>query len=312
MRIVVTGASGFVGRWFCEVARAAGHELIGLAHEPEAPEADGIAWRTGFDLRDGAVVERTLREAEPDAVVHLAAVSSVGQSWRDVGATLETNLLGTTHLLRAAMAQERAVDLLLVGSAEVYGAAGTEAEPLREECALAPANPYAATKAAQEMLALGLRELLPGRVILTRSFPHTGPGQAPNFVIPNWTRQLVELRARGGGTLEVGDTSVVRDIADVRDVAAAYLALLESEQADGVYNVCTGRGHALSDVLAALQELVGVEADVRVDPSRLRPTEIRSLIGSPARLQAATGWQPQRELRQTLADVVTDIVRAGG
>jgi GDP-4-dehydro-6-deoxy-D-mannose reductase len=176
-----------------------------------------------------------------------------------------------------------------------------------EDLPLEPRNPYGASKAAQEMIG---RALVRGsdRLVLARGFPHTGPGQRPPFVVPQWALDLLRMR-RGElpPVLSVGDLDVVRDLVDARDVAEAYVALLESPEAEGVFNVCGGRGYPLRDVLARLCAVIGVEPDVRTDAARLRPTEIRSLVGSRERLGRATGWAPRRAFDDTLRDLVAEL-----
>ena len=308
MRILVTGASGFVGRHFVALAQAAGHEIVATVQEDSAPpELDALSvCVTGFDVREESVCARVVQDAAPTALVHLAGVSSVGYSWRHPFETFDVNVIGTMNMLRAVQAYGECRIALTVGSAEAYGSDGTAEHPLLEEDPLRPLNPYGGSKAAQEMLAMGLRNLLDCRMVAARSFPHSGPGQQRPFVLPDWTAQLLEIRSTPR-PLRVGNVDVVRDILDVRDVAAAYLALLETPTAEGVFNVCSGRGHRLLDVLKELSKIVGVSLEVQIDETRVRPDEIQSLVGSSRRLRDTTGWSPSHELRTTLEDLVASV-----
>lgn len=314
MRILVTGADGFVGQHVVAALLQRGHEVVGgiTGREPELTTlgtdfAAGVAWRS-FDLRDGASVTDLVQRADPDAVLHLAGVASVSESWRDPSLTFQVNVQGAIHLLMALRnlppaSRRRAV--VLVGSGEAYGRDGTEDAPLHEDVPLRPLSPYAASKAAQEMLgwAMGRTETL--RLVQTRSFQQTGPGQRPVYVTVDWAMQLVAIRdGRAPATLRVGNLDVVRDFLDVRDAADAYIRLLEDQDVEGVFNVCSGRGLSLRHLLDTLEAAVGVEVQVEVEPSRLRPAEVSSLVGTHERLTAAVGWKPVRALERTLVDLV--------
>jgi GDP-4-dehydro-6-deoxy-D-mannose reductase len=315
MRLLVTGADGFVGQHVLDALLRAGHHVAGAitGTAPDlttlsADDARRVDWVT-FDLRDAAATRRTVLDLAPDAVLHLAAASSVSRSWKDPDTAFQVNATGALHLLTAIRqlpspdGPPRAV--VLVGSGEAYGRPGTEADPLQESSPLRPSSPYGASKAAQEMLGWALGRSPDTRLVLTRSFTQTGPGQTPTFVTIDWATQLLSIR-RGHRepVLEVGNVDVVRDFLDVRDAAGAYVALLESPEASGAFNVCSGRGVSLHDLLDALQRAVGVEVEVRPDPERLRPADIPSMVGDPGRLREATGWTPRYGLDETLADVV--------
>jgi GDP-4-dehydro-6-deoxy-D-mannose reductase len=316
VRVLLTGADGFVGQHVARLLLARGHDVVGaISHVPPSlrllgdAEARAVAWRP-FQLTDPASIRAAVAEAKPEAVVHLAGSSSVARSWERPAEVMQVNALGALHLLLAlrdvpATGSRRPV--LLAGSAESYGREGTEREPLVEDLPLEPRNPYAASKAAQEMMGWALAQGS-DRLLLARGFPHSGPGQRPPFVLPQWTHDLLRMR-RGElpPVLSVGNLDVVRDLVDVRDVAEAYVALLEAPEAEGVFNVCSGRGYRLGDVLAKLCALVGVQPEVRTDPTRLRPSDIRSLVGSRERLSRATGWTPKRSLDEMLRDLVADL-----
>lgn len=319
MRVFVTGADGFVGQHTLAALLEAGHEVTGAitgsepALETLSPTlADRIDW-VSFDLRNPDAVGRAVQEARPDAVLHLAALSSVSRSWSQPDDTFEVNAAGTIHLLRAIRALDpppRPRPVVLVGSGEAYGQNGTDHAPLTESTPLRPLNPYAASKAAQEMVGWALGRTDHTRLVQTRSFTQTGPGQSPTFVTVDWASQLLAIRDEGREpVLRVGNIDVVRDFLDVRDAADAYLALLETPDAHGVFNVCSGRGVPLRTLLERLQAVAGVDVDVRVDPDRLRPADITSLVGDPARLTTATGWRPTRPLDRTLEDTLGHLER---
>lgn len=306
MRLLVTGASGFVGRHLLRALAERGDVSVHAAHGGEgtpawaAEEAPGAAWLS-LDLTSGASVEEAVRRARPDAAIHLAAQSSVGGSFRDPLGTWEVNATGTLRLLRALGAGRR---VLVAGSSEVYGAAPPEEQPLREEAPLRPASPYAASKAAAEAVALQMVRAGESHAIVTRSFNHTGPGQDARFALPSFARQLAEVAAgRGEPALRVGNLSPRRDFLDVRDVARAYLVLLDRGEAGGVYNVCSGEAHALRELVETMVALSGTEARIEVDPARVRPVDLPLLVGDASRLRAL-GWAPEIPLRRTLEDLL--------
>ncbi len=322
MRVLVTGADGFVGQHVLAELLRRGHGVVGgIAGERPAPGTLGedarqaVEWAR-FDLRDASSVERLVTESEPDAVVHLAAASSVFRSWQEPEHTFEVNTGGTLKLLLAVGGLPTPLvrrPVLLVGSGEAYGRSGTEADPLTEALPLRPTSPYAASKAAQEMLGWAFGGDHAVRMIQTRTFPHLGPGQAATFVAPDWAVQLLAIeRGERPATLRVGNLDVVRDFLDVRDGAAAYADLLETDTAAGVYNVCSGRPTPLRTLLEALVRVVGVQVTLDTDPARLRPADIPSLVGDPTRLIAETGWRPHRTLDDTLRDLVAHLRAAPG
>lgn len=322
MRVLVTGADGFVGQHLVAELLGRGHAVVGgiLGREPAAgtlgrDDRARVTW-TPFDLRDAGSVERLVSSARPDAMVHLAAASSVSRSWKRPAETFEVNATGALHLLLAVAALPAPTlprPVVLVGSGEAYGRPGTEAEPLRESSPLRPANPYAASKAAQEMLGWAFGSDGGVRMVQTRTFPQTGPGQESTFVTPDWAGQLLAIeRGERPPTLRVGNLDVIRDFLDVRDGAAAYAELLETDATSGVYNVCSGRGISLRDLLSMLERAVGVEVKVETDPAKLRPADIPSLVGDPGRLMADTGWRPHRTLDETVRDLVAELRSGGG
>ncbi len=288
MHAFLTGGAGFVGQWLQEHLSASGDEI-------EAPEVD---------VTDGAALRDAVLTAMPDAIYHLAAISNVGESWGDPVRTLEVNAMGTLNLLEAARALAHPPTVLLVCSSEVYGRVGPDALPLTEDSPLRPVSPYAASKVAAEFLGLQafLAHQLP--VVRVRAFNHIGPGQAPTFVVSSLARQIAEVERRGGGSVMVGNLSTRRDFTDVRDVVRAYRLLVERGTAGDVYNVCSGQAVAVEEVARRLITLAHADLHLEVDPARVREVETPVLLGSPAKLVAATGWVPEYTLDQTLGDVL--------
>ena len=258
-----------------------------------------------YDITDPAALHRMLEQHEPDWIVHLAAQSHVPTSWECPAQTIALNAGGTATLLQVLSEAGFKGRLLYVSSADVYGAVPEAELPVTEERAPAPRNPYASSKVAAEVLCRQWAITRPLDVVIARPFNHTGAGQRADFVLPSFARELARIRRRGGpAQLQAGDIDVTRDFLDVRDVVAAYLALLESGRTGEIYNVCSGREVLLKDALALLMQAAGVEAEVVTDASRLRPAEQRRMCGSHQKLTDTTGWQPRVAWRDTLAALV--------
>jgi GDP-4-dehydro-6-deoxy-D-mannose reductase len=319
VRVLITGVSGFVGGHLVERVRAEHPqaELFGLVKPHGVVRGDEPAGVTCLeaDLDDAAGVAAAVLAARPERVIHLAGQSSVQHSWMNPGGTLCTNVLGLVHLVEALLEHSLAPRLLVIGSADEYGAVDAAELPIREERALRPRSPYAVSKAAQSLLAREYAGQAGLWVVCTRTFPHTGPRRGEAFAESSFARQLAEIEAgRREPVLRVGNLDAVRDFSDVRDVVRAYWSLLEHGVCGQAYNVCSGTGVSIRELLERLIELSRVRVEVRVDPERLRPADIPALIGDPGKLRQATGWRPQLPLDQTLRDLLgywRERVRAG-
>jgi GDP-4-dehydro-6-deoxy-D-mannose reductase len=257
------------------------------------------------DVEDPAAVRDALGQLRPDGILHLAAQSSPQRSLEDPGGTLRTNVLGLLNLLEGARAHGLAPRVLAVGSAEEYGRVEPSDLPLREDAPLRPLTPYAVSKVAQGFVGLqyALSAGLP--VVRTRTFHHTGPRRGENFAESSFARQLAEIEAgRREPVLEVGNLDAVRDFTDVRDVVRAYWALLDRGEPGEVYNVCSGQGLRLAELLDELRRQSGQDVEVQVDSARLRPVDVPVVVGDPSRLRQATGWEPCTPLSRTLRDLL--------
>lgn len=309
MRILITGAAGFVGRHLTTRLAQAGHDLIGIEHRCQ-PEAHAWAARAGLVLKEGNVADREttaalVTAAAPEAVIHLAAVTSVPESLRDPDLTWRVNLMGTLNLLDAVRDHAPGARVLVVSSSEVYGKVPPEAQPITEDHPLRPVTPYAASKAAADLAAFQYAAGQGLDVIRVRPFNHTGPGQSPRFVCADFARQVARLEARGQpGQLHVGNLSAQRDFTDVRDIVRAYELALQRGQTGAVYNLASGLPRPVSWIAETLVAAARVPIRIVCDAKRHRPVDLPVVRGSAERFRAVAGWRPAIPLEQTLADLL--------
>jgi GDP-4-dehydro-6-deoxy-D-mannose reductase len=292
-RILITGASGFVGRHLLPALRAA---------YPAAEIFDAQ-----FDITDRAAVHNAVRGARPNACVHLAAVSAVADARRDPDRAWRVNLHGTLDLARAVLEHASGCRLLFASTSEIYGRSFQSGRPLDETALPAPMNAYAATKAAADV-ALGAMANDGLHVVRLRLFNHSGPGQPDSFVLPAFARQVARIEAGlQAPPLRTGGLDSMRDFLDVRDVCGAYAACLRTELAPGtILNIASGVPRRIGDVLDALLALAGLETEIATDTERLRGTEIMTASGDATRARQLLGWAPTIPWTQTLADVLAD------
>jgi GDP-4-dehydro-6-deoxy-D-mannose reductase len=295
LRVLVTGATGFVGRHLLDALRAAGHEPIAAGGPHDPPPAIAL------DILDAGAVRRVVEGAAPQAIVHLAGQAFVPQSVADPLGTLAVNAGGTAHVLEAARAVGARV--LVVSSAEVYGIQRPERMPLDESAVVRPGNPYAASKLAAEAYGLAWQRSFGLDVVVARPFNHIGPGQDPRFVVPSFARQLADIAAGAPAVMHVGNLEAQRDFLDVRDVAAAYVLLVANGRAGEVYNICSGRTVAIREVLRQLITIARVAVEIRDDPERMRSSDLPILSGDATKLRAETGWEPRISLAASLRDI---------
>ena len=298
MRVLVTGGNGFVGGFAIEALRARGDEVFAAGR--------GATDMMPLDLGDSLNLRGVIDIAQADAVVHLAAQAFVPQSIADPLETFDVNAMGTARLLEAIRAARDVGGsnprVLIISTAEVYGAQPPSAFPLKETTSLHPANPYAASKVAAEAYSLAAARTYGLDVMVARSFNHIGPGQDERFAVSSFAMQLARIARGGPSELLVGELSAERDFLDVRDVVAAYLALLDRGERGEIYNVCSGSAISIRDVLRRLVTTARVAVEIREDPARMRPSDTPLFVGDGTKLRAATGWSPQIPLATSLRD----------
>ena len=317
-RIIITGFSGFVSRHFLNYLykNTVSFEVLGV--DMNAPNFNLEKYEDRLkvtfkevNLLDEDELNNTIKQFQPDYVLHLASISSVAYSWKNPAECFYNNtriFLNLIDALRKNNLQNCRV--LSVGSSEEYGNVSEEQLPLKEDMQLSPVNPYAVARVSQEMMAKVYVEGFGMNIILTRSFNHIGPYQDKRFVIPSFIHRILELKAQGleEGCIEVGDITVVRDFLDVRDIVEAYYLLLIKGVPGEVYNICSGDGRELSSIIAEIADIVDIHINSKVNEAYLRPDECRKVIGSYEKINKAFGWEPKISLRQTLKDMIDKSV----
>lgn len=302
MKVLVTGADGFVGRWLVEHLRREGDDVLEACgqHAPTSEHARRI------DLREPADAERVVDWARPEAIYHLAAVAFGPDAQRGPADALDITVAGTLNLLRAAARLDVAPTIFIPSSGEVYGRPTTE-RVLSEDDPIAPVSAYGSTKAAQELVAMAYHQAGTLPVVVARAFNHIGPGQRDAFVVASFASQLAAIAAGGREpVLRVGNLATERDFTDVRDVVAAYRLLVAGGHVGSVFNVATGTAVSIGTILARLVEISGLTVRTEVDEDRVRQVDPPRIVGDAGRIRAMTGWEPRYTLDRTLRDVWSD------
>jgi len=303
--LLITGISGFVGSYLADYC-ARNEQNISI-HGLDISAASGCRDAPYLyyqaDLLDKDRVEALIEEINPDTIIHLASFSSVGDSWKDPiksfknNTTIFLNLLEITHSLKIPCR------ILSVGSSEEYGIVRTDDLPLTEKLPLNPVSPYAVARVAQEQLSHIYAKGFGMDIVCTRSFNHIGPGQADKFVVSSIGRQFAEIKKGAREKLHVGNTAIIRDFLDVRDVVRAYYLLIKKGSAGETYNICSGQGISVAQLIDLYAEISDVTPQVETRPELLRPVENPVVIGSYEKLAAHAGWKPEITLIHSLRDI---------
>lgn len=309
MRVLITGAGGFVGRHLVAHLSAQGHDdlwgttVISPDQDPTLTSLP-VQWSL-LDLRDPQATAQAVASIRPDHIYHLAAQAFVPASFDDPWDTLENNIRGQVNLFQALLRHRPQARILVVSSAHVYGSIRPEENPINESQPFRPDSPYSVSKVAQDMLALQYYLAHQLHTVRARPFNHIGPGQNTRFALPNFADQIAAAEAgQHDPIIKVGNLEAERDFTDVRDVVRAYALLLEGGQAGAAYNVCSGQIYSMQALLQHLCHLSHIPLEIRTDPSRLRPLDVPRIVGDSRHLQGDTGWQASIDIHQSLADIL--------
>ncbi|MCZ8516492.1 GDP-mannose 4,6-dehydratase [Paenibacillus filicis] len=303
MRVLVTGAGGFVGKHLVAELRSRNHEVIATALTSR--EDPHIGSLSSLPLTDYSLIKQFIELTQPDILFHMAAQSKVMKSWQDPSATISANTLGTIHLMQAMLEVCPDSRFINVGSSEEYGLAGKDGKPLTEEAACLPQNPYAVSKYAAGQLVIQLAKKHRLQAIHLRPFNHFGPGQEEGFVISDFASQIVKIeKGLISPILKVGDLSAQRDFTYCADIIDAYVSIVEKPLPNGMYNVCSGTPRRIQDILDHLLELSNTPIEIVTDTEKWRPSEVPLFVGSSRLLELQTGWKPRTDFYEGLKETL--------
>lgn len=312
MKALITGITGFAGSHLADYL---------LAEHPDVEVFGIYRWRSKMDniehlkegqvtlieadLRDYTSMRRAVEKSQPDYIFHLAAQSFVPSSWIAPNDTFSINAQGQINLFEAVRELKLDPAIQLACSSEQYGLVHPEETPIKETNPLRPLSPYAVSKVAQDYLGYQYFQSYGIRAIRTRGFNHTGPRRGHVFVTSNFCRQVAAIEAgRQEPVIRVGNLDAIRDFTDVRDMVRAYWLAVTKAKPGEVYNIATGNGIHIRDLLQMILDRSKVEVKIEVDPDRLRPSDVEILIGDSSKFRADTGWEPQVPFEKTLTDLL--------
>lgn len=307
MRVLVTGVSGFVGHYLLDLLLKKKHQVFGIGHTTPDSVLHYVKGLTLFktDLRDVAGLTHDLKTSRPDQIYHLGGIASVKRFDTDIKNSFEINTVGSLNLFEAARTTGLQSPIVLISSAEVYGALSKNEVPVRESHPVSPCNFYGVSKASAEFLAINYWKNYGLKIVILRPFNHIGPGQAADFVTASFAKQIAEIkRGKREPVIEVGNLKSKRDFTDVRDIVNAYHTAAAKCGGGEVYNVCSGRMYEVGEILEQLIAIAGVHVKIRKSRDRMRKVDITYVCGSSEKFNKKTGWRPQFAIEDTLKDLL--------
>lgn len=312
MKLLITGFTGFVSQHFLALLNKEEPGSVVLGIDKNSPDFNFTDYSNlsisfeNIDLLNRSATDKILDSFQPDYILHLASVSSVAQSWHTPLDSFVNNTNIFLNLVEQIRVKNSKCRVLSVGSSEEFGEVTEKELPLTEEHPLKPVSPYAVARVSQEMLSKIYADGFSLDIIMTRSFNHIGPGQKDVFVISSFAKQLVHLAKNktAGNSITTGNLSVIRDFVDVRDVVRAYFLLLKNGRRGEVYNICSGKGIVLKDIITTMSELLGIKVETVVNPQLIRPNENKKVIGSYQKIKDELGWEPEIDITKSLSDII--------
>lgn len=309
-KVLITGITGFAGSYLAEYllgkkdVRVFGIKRWRSKLDNLTGISDKIVLRE-CDIKDYSSVQEILGEVKPEMIFHLAAQSFVPTSWNAPSETLDTNIIGELNIFEAVRRLGINPLIHVAGSSEEYGAVRKEDLPIKETTLLNPLSPYAVSKVGQDLLAYQYNKSYGLKIVRTRAFNHTGPRRVEVFVSSNFANQIARIeKGIQEPVVYVGNLSAIRDFTDVRDIVKGYWLSLEKGEPGEVYNICSGKGYSIREVLDILKGLSKQKFTVKKDQSRMRPSDVPVLIGDNTKFVKRTGWKPQIPFEKTLKDIL--------
>jgi len=298
--VLIFGAGGFVGAYLAQEFLDAGYQVSGSDILESVRLPKSVTYYQA-DLLESNAVTDVIVKSQPDIVVNLAAISSVGLSWKIPQKTIEVNVIGTLNILEAVKGLSQLPKVLLVGSSEEYEVSSA---PISEQQTIRANNPYGISKVTQERFAYIYKEQYGIKVYYVRPFNHTGVGQSNTFVLPSFCEQVAEIEKTGKpGTIKVGNLEAWRDFSHVKDIVRAYRMVVESEDNDIVFNIGSGQALSLKELLDYITSLATVEIKVEVDPARFRPIDNPYICCNNTFIEQELGWKPEHTVFEALSEM---------
>lgn len=306
MHYLITGSSGFVAAYLIDYILKQEKDAGITGIDRKAPDKDYSSkfLNYEFDLLDLENLTEILIKIKPDYIVHLASCSSVAYSWENPVESFRNNTNIFLNILETVRLLDLKCRILSVGSSEEYGLVRKEDLPLSEDKPLNPLNPYSVARVAQEHLSNVYSKGLGLDIICTRSFNHTGPGQPDYFVLSSLGKKFIEFIKNKRNKITTGNQDIIRDFIDVRDVVRAYYMLLKNGKSGEVYNICSGKGYSIKEIIRIYKKITRTEPPVEIDRSLLRPAENPAVIGSYEKINRELGWKPEIQLTDSLRSVL--------
>lgn len=308
-KALVTGITGFVGSHMAELLLKEKVEVYGIQRwRSKTENIEHIKDKIQFeeaDLLDAHSLYTVIDKIKPDYIFHLAAQSFVQSSWASPTQTLEVNITGSAHLFEAVRKTGLPVAIQIACSSEEYGKVLPNEVPITETNPLRPLSPYAVSKLAMDYLGYQYHESYGMNIIRTRGFNHTGPRRGNVFAESSFAKQIADIEKRKRDpVVHVGNLDAIRDYTDVRDMVRAYYLAVQKCKPGEEYNIATGTGWKIKDVLNLLLSMSKVKIKIQPDKDRMRPSDVEVLIGDAGKFKKQTGWKPEIPFQKTMEDLL--------
>lgn len=305
-KVLIFGVGGFVGSYLSVEFLNHGYQVVGSDRAKSSMLSENVEFHNA-DLMDADAVEKLVNEQQPDIIINLAAISSVGASWNIPQATISVNVVGALNIMEAARKAEKKPKVMFIGSSEEYVVSD---KPMNEQTELDASNPYGISKVTQEQFAKMYRKQYGLKIYCVRPFNHTGVGQRDSFVLPSFCKQVAEIEKSGKpGVIKAGNLTVQRDFSHVKDIVRAYRMIVESDDCDSIYNVGSGKAYRLDEMLEYITGLSDQEITVAVDKERFRPSDQPVICCDHSLITEKLGWKPEYTVFDALKEMYEEYLK---